>query len=117
MMPGMGNIDPRMMKQAMKRMGIKQDDLEATQVIIKLQDKQLVFDNPEVSKVDMMGNISFQIAGEFKEESLDTKIEITDDDIKTVVDQTGCSEDQAKTALDETDGDIAEAILKLSENQ
>ena len=114
-MPGMGNIDPRMMKQAMKRMGIKQDDLDATQVIIKLQDKQLVFDNPEVSKVDMAGNVSFQLSGRFREESLGSKIEITDDDIKTVMDQTNCTRVEAKTALEDTDGDIAEAILKLSE--
>lgn len=114
-MPGMGNIDPRMMKQAMKRMGIKQDDLDATQVIIKLQDKQLVFDNPEISKIDMAGNVSFQLSGRYREESLGSKIEITDDDIKTVMDQVGCSKEDAKSALEETDGDIAEAILKLSE--
>lgn len=116
MMPGMGNIDPRMMKQAMKRMGIKQDDLDATQVIIKLSDKQLVFDNPEISKIDMAGNVSFQLSGSYHEESLDSSVEITEDDVKLIVDQVGCTLEDARKTLEETNGDIAEAILKLSGN-
>ncbi len=32
-----------------------------------------------------------------------------------VMEQTGCSEDAAKTALQKANGDIAEAILQLSE--
>jgi nascent polypeptide-associated complex subunit alpha len=115
MFPGMNGIDPRMMKQAMKRMGIKQDELEATQVIIKLKDKMLVFDSPEITKIDMSGNVSFQLAGEYEEKSLDNKVEINDDDIKTVMDQTGSDYDEAKEAIEETNGDLAEAILKLSE--
>lgn len=110
----MGNIDPRMMKQAMKRMGMKQDDYEAVQVIIKLKDRQLIFDSPEVSKVEMMGNVTFQVAGEYSEESLDSTVEISDEDIKTVVDQTGCSSEEARAAIEETNGDLAEAIMKLS---
>ena len=47
----------------------------------------------------------------------DTEAEITDEideeDIKTVVDQAGCSEEDAKAALEETKGDIAEAIMRL----
>ena len=111
----MGGLDPRMMKQAMKRMGIKQEDLNATQVIVKLPDRQLVFDNPEISKIDMSGSESFQLSGEYHEESLDNSVEISQEDIDTVVEQTGCSADDAKTAIEENDGDLAQAIMKLSE--
>ena len=38
-MPGM---NPRMMKQAMKRMGIQQQDIEATEVIIKTPAKDVL---------------------------------------------------------------------------
>lgn len=116
MFPGMGGLDPRMMKQAMKRMGIKQEDLNATQVIVKLPDRQLIFDNPEISKIDMSGNESFQLSGEYREESLDNSVEISQEDIDTVVEQTGCSVDEAKTAIEQNDGDLAQAIMKLSEN-
>ena len=61
MFPGM---NPKMMKQAMKKMGMKQEELNAKQVIIVLEDKELVFENPGVSKVNMMGQDTYQITGE-----------------------------------------------------
>ncbi len=126
MFPG---INPRMMKQAMKKMGIKEEALEVSKVIMKLGDgKELVFENPQVSKVDMMGQETYQVVGEPEEReageesnetesaeegSEDTTPEINDDDINTVVDQTGCSKEKAKEVLEETKGDLAEAIIKL----
>jgi nascent polypeptide-associated complex subunit alpha len=108
MMPG---IDPRMMKQAMKRMGIKQEEIDAQLVIIKCADKEIVISNPSVSKVNMMGNDSFQISGEISERSLG--VEINEDDVKTVMEQTDASQDAAKKAIEEADGDLAKAILNL----
>jgi nascent polypeptide-associated complex subunit alpha len=108
MMPG---IDPRMMKQAMKRMGIKQEEIDAQQVIIKCSDKEIVISNPSVSKVNMMGQDSFQIAGEVSERSLG--IEINEDDVKTVMEQADASHDAAKKAIEEAEGDLAKAILSL----
>ncbi len=106
------NINPRQMQKAMKRMGIKQEEIEATEVIIKTSDKELIIRNPHVAKVNMMGQESFQISGDVEEREL--KI-YNEDDIKTVIDQAGCSEEEAKKALDETKGDLAEAILKLKD--
>jgi nascent polypeptide-associated complex subunit alpha len=37
------------------------------------------------------------------------------DDIKLIMEQTGKSEEEARKALKETNGDLAEAILKLSQ--
>jgi len=98
------------MKQAMKKMGIKQEELEASRVDIYLKDKKIVISNPSVSKVNMMGKDSFQISGDISEENLE---KFSDDDVKTVVSQVGCSEDEAKKALEKTDGDIAAAIIAL----
>ena len=112
MMPGM---NPRQMKQAMKRMGIQQQDINAVEVIIKTKDSQLVFENPQVAKVNMMGQNTYQVVGEPVEQALSTEPEITEDDVKTVMEQTQCNEEEAKKVLEETNGDIAEAILKLNE--
>jgi len=102
-----------MMKQAMKKMGVKQEDIDAIQVIIKTREKLLIIDNPEVAKVTMMGNESFQISGDVREESVDSAPEINEDDINTVVEQTGCSQDEAKSAIEAANGDLAESIMSL----
>jgi nascent polypeptide-associated complex subunit alpha len=64
----------------------------------------------------MMGQESFQISGDVREVNRDTKPAITDADIEAVVAQTGASKDAAKKALEDAEGDIAKAILALSEN-
>ena len=105
MIPGM---NPKQMQKAMQRMGIKQEEIDASEVIIKTPEKNLVIKNPSVTKVDMMGQKTFQVMGEVTEESL-----ISEEDIKTVSEQANVSEQEAKEALQKTSGDLAEAILKL----
>ena len=94
-------------------MGIKQEEIDATEVIIKTNDKDLIIRNPQVSKINMMGHESLQISGEIEEVEKDTKVEIKEEDIETVVAQTSCSEDEARGALEQTNGNLAEAILQL----
>lgn len=112
MIPGM---DPRMMKQAMRKMGMEQEELEATEVIIRTAEKEIVFSQPSVSKVKMMGQESWQISGEYEERSRDSKVEISEDDIQTVVAQTGKHSEEARKAIEKHNGDLAAAILELSE--
>jgi len=112
MFPGM-NMDPRQMRQAMKKLGIQQEEIEAKEVIIRLQDKEIVISNPSVTKVNMMGNDSFQISGEVSERSLDAVPDIGEDDINTVVEQTGAGKEEALKAIQDSNGDLAEAIMKL----
>lgn len=106
-------MNPRKMQQMMKKMGIAQSEIEATQVIIKTSNSILVFDEPQVSRVNMMGQETYQIVGTPEEHSLDTKPEINEDDIKTVMDQTNTSEEEARAAIEKSEGDLADAILKL----
>ena len=113
MFPG---INPKQMKQAMKQLGIRQEDLDAKEVIIRLQDRELVFSEPSVQKVNMQGQVTFQLAGEFEERSLGSTPEITTEDIETVVAQVGCTKEEAEEALDSTDGNLAEAILLLKKD-
>ena len=107
----MKGLNPKMMQQAMKKMGMQQQEINASEVIIKTNDKTLVISNPEVAKVNMMGQESFQITGEVSEQS--SKPDISEDDINTVIEQATVSKEEAAAALEETNGDIAEAILKL----
>ena len=113
MIPGM---NPRMMKQAMKKMGMKQEEIDATEVIIRTAEKEIIFSAPSVSKVNMMGQETWQIAGESIEKELDTEPEINDEDIKTVAEQTGVSEEVAKKAIENSDGDLAAAIIQLKDD-
>ncbi len=110
MIPGM---NPRKMQQAMKRMGIQQVEIEATEVIIKCPDKEIIITNPNVSKVNMMGQQTYQIVGEEHERGLSTEPEINKDDIKTVAEQAEVTEEEAKKAIEEAKGDLAQAILSL----
>ena len=111
-----GAINPKQMQTMMKRMGIKMEEIDAEEVIIRCSDREIVITNPGVAKVVMQGQASFQITGqehtrEIEEEEV--SIEIDDDDVKMVAEQAGASEDEARAALEETGGDIAEAIMKI----
>jgi nascent polypeptide-associated complex subunit alpha len=110
MIPGM---NPRDLAKAMKKMGIKQDEIPAEEVIIKCTDKDIIIKNPQVMRVNAMGQESFQITGEIIEEAAGS--EISEEDIKTVAEQASVSEDKAKEALEENDGDLAQSILSLQE--
>ena len=109
MMPG---INPRQMQQAMKRMGIQQSEIDAKEVIIRTADKELVFTNPQVAKINMMGQETYQVIGEPEERELSAGI--SEDDIKTVMEQAKVDKKTALEAIKKHKGDLAEAILELS---
>ncbi|MBI2654484.1 nascent polypeptide-associated complex protein [Candidatus Woesearchaeota archaeon] len=110
MFPG---INQREMQKAMKRLGIKQEEIDAEIVIIKTPGKDLVIKNPHVSKVNMMGQETFQITGSVSEIEKEESTEISDDDIETVMEQTSCTKEEAVEALQQNNGNLAEAILKI----
>lgn len=108
-----GGINPSQMKAMMKQMGIKQEEIDALRVVIECSDKNIIIEPVNVQKIVMQGQESFQITGEAREES---KAEgISEEDVKMVAEKTLKSESEARAALKESGGDIAEAILKLSE--
>lgn len=113
MIPG---VDPRQLKAMMRQMGMSQVDVDVKEVIIKTSSgKLLVFSNPSVQKVTMQGQTTFQIMGKYVEKEEEVKVVISQDDIKTVCDQAGVSKEVAKKALEKSKGDIAQAIINLSE--
>ncbi|MFH0798312.1 MAG: nascent polypeptide-associated complex protein [Candidatus Woesearchaeota archaeon] len=105
MIPG---VNPKMLKQAMKKMGVKQEEIDAYEVIIKTREGDYSIKNPQVMRVEMMGQESLQITGGME------KVEAgTSDDVRLVMEQAKCSEGEAKKALEKSNGDIAQAILGL----
>ena len=110
MIPG---INPREMQKAMRRLGIKQEEIAAREVIIRTDDKEIVIANPQVSKVNMMGQETYQIVGEAEERLISSEAEISEDDIKTVMEQTGSTEVKAREAIEENGHDLAKAIISL----
>ncbi len=107
MFPG---INPKQMQAVMKQMGISQQDIDAVRVIIeKTDNKKIVIENPSVQKIKMQGQESFQITGEVSEEE-----NISDEDVKQVMEKTNCTEKQARETLEKFNGDLAETILELS---
>ncbi|MBR9691246.1 nascent polypeptide-associated complex protein [Candidatus Woesearchaeota archaeon] len=109
----MMGMNPRKMQAMMKKMGIAQVEIEATEVIIKCPDKEIVITNPAVAKVKAMGSEQFTISGDIQEKELSSEAEITEEDIKTVMEQANVDEDKAKEALEAAEGDIAKAIMDL----
>jgi nascent polypeptide-associated complex subunit alpha len=103
-----GGMNPRQMQRMMKQMGIKNDDIPASKVIIESEGKKLIFENPQVQLMEVQGQKTYTVIGNPIEES-----SIPKEDIEMVVEQTGKTEDEAKKALEENDGDIAEAIASL----
>ena len=103
------------MKQAMKRLGMQQDEIDAKEVIIRCEDKDIVISNPSVMKVLMSGQTTFQISGEEEERELETQPELSDDDIETVMEQAEVSREEAEKAILEANYDLAEAILSLKQ--
>ena len=109
-------MNSRQAQQMMRKMGIKQIDIEASQVIIKTAEKDIIINNPSVQKVNMMGQETFQIAGEIEEQEISEEPDINEDDITTVTGQTGATKEQAQETIEKHHGDLAAAILELSEN-
>lgn len=111
----MPNLDPKSIKKMMDRMGIKSNEIEASRVIIEGRDSNLIIENPQVMMIEAQGTKSFQISGNVSEQRKEiAKAEISDDDVKMVREQSGINDDDAaRAALEESNGNIAEAILKL----
>jgi nascent polypeptide-associated complex subunit alpha len=109
-----GAIDPRMMRQAMKRLGVQQTELEGVrEVVIRLADKEIVIAPVQVSKVTAMGNESWQVEGRATERALETRPTISEEDVQTVMEQAGVDKNTATKELEKHQGDLAAAILGL----
>lgn len=108
----MPNMNPKQMQQLMKQMGINSREISAKRVVIETENEKIVISEPQITEITAQGQKSFQIQGK-----IFTEASISPEDVKMVVEQTKCSEEQAKEALKKSNGDIAQAILALSQQE
>ena len=108
-------VSPREAKRMMQRMGMSMGEVpDVQEVILRTATKEIIIEDPEVAVLDLRGQKIFQVTGErITEKKIERKVAIPEEDVKLVVDQTGKSVEEARRALEETDGDLAKAILLL----
>ncbi len=110
-------LSPREARRIMQRMGLNMAPMpEVQQVIFKTSTKEIIVEDPEVAVISIKGQKIFQVTGEkITEKALEAKpkLVIPEEDVQLVADQTGKSLEEARRALEETEGDLAKAILLL----
>ena len=114
----MRRISPRQAKRLMEQMGMKVEEISQTrQVIIKTATKEIVIDGPEVTVTNMQGQKIYQIVGGMvSERGLGEKeVVIPEEDVRLVAQQAKVSLEEARKVLEQTNGDLAQAILLLAQ--
>jgi len=108
-------FNPREAKRMMQRMGMSMDAMsDVQQVVIKTDSKEITIEQPEVAILEMQGQKIFQITGgKISEKTAERKSTVPEEDVRLVADQTGKSLEEARKALEESEGDLAKAILLL----
>jgi len=109
-------VNPREAKRMMQRMGLSMDAMpDVEQVVIKTSNKEITIEEPEVAMIEMQGKKIFQITGgKISEKAAERKPSgVAEEDVRLVADQTGKSVEEARKALEESNGDLAKAILLL----
>ena len=61
-----GKLDPKKISSMMSKLGIKQEEISAKRVIIEGEDENIIIENPQIVKIDMQGQETFQISGDIK---------------------------------------------------
>jgi nascent polypeptide-associated complex subunit alpha len=106
----------------MKQMGMNMKELgDIKRVILQGDQREIIIEGPQVTSINVQGTKMYQIAGGRETEGKptnDEKIEktsteIPEEDILLVAQQANVSIDVAKKALEDNDGDLAQAIIKL----
>ncbi len=108
----MFQLNPKKMQGMLKQLGMKQEEIDAEEVIIKCSDKNLVIKNPSVSRINFQGSDMFQVSGNIEEKDLEG---ISEEDVKTVMEKADVTEKEARESLEKAEGDIAKAIMDLTE--
>lgn len=99
-------FNPGQLKKLMKQMNMQ--ELDADRVEIISGSNKLVIDNPEVTRMKVMGETMYQVKGEAREVS-----ELPSEDVKLVSEQAGVGLDEARAALENSGGDLVKAIELL----
>ena len=105
-------LDPSRLKGMFKQLGIKQEQIDAEEVIIKCSDKTLVVKEPVVSRIKFQGQDMLQVSGKIEEAELEEPA-FTEEDVKTVMAKANVGEEEAREALVKSEGDLIRAIISF----
>ncbi len=117
-------VNPRQARRMMEKMGMKMNAVaDAKEVIIRRENTELVIESPQVTVMQFQGQEIYQVMGSssferpitgIKALEKEKQVEVSDEDVQLVASQAGVSYEKAKQALQQTNGDLAQAILNLS---
>jgi len=111
---GFKRISQRELKRLLKKADIDIEEVQGvSRVVIERDDgSRIIISNPMVTKLKMAGQTVYQVAGG-EERVEEAEVEVSEEDIAIVMEQTGVDRETARNALVMTKGDIAEAIMLL----
>ena len=110
----------RQTRRLMERMGMRVEEItNVNQVIIKTSTKEIVIDDPSVSLTHMQGQDIYQVMGGKVSEQGATSEEtaVPEEDVLMVAQQAKVDLETARKALEETEGDLAQAIILLAQRR
>lgn len=108
------NLGDRKARRMMDRMGINMKEMPGVEeVVIFTSAKEIHIRGAQVSEINAQGNRIFQVMGDV-EEVEKAKETFSDEDILLVQQQANVSKEKAVMALEESDGEVAKAILRLT---
>lgn len=113
----MSRRNTRKARRMMEQMGMSIDEVSnVEQVSIRTSTKEIIIDAPEVTLTQMQGQRIYQVVGGkvSEKQPSEQKISIPEEDVALVAQQSKVSMEKARETLQQTDGDLAQAILILS---
>ncbi len=122
----MTRMDSRRARRMMNQMGMKMDELgDIKRVILQSDKREIIIEGPQVTSINVQGTKMYQVAGGRETEGKpstvaarvtepeEAPLEIPEEDILLVAQQANVSIEVAKRALEDNEGDLAQAIIKL----
>jgi nascent polypeptide-associated complex subunit alpha len=122
----MARMDSRRARRMMQQMGMKMDELgDIKRVILQSDTREIVIEGPAVTSMNVQGQKMYNVVGgkettrkaEAKAEEAAVEEEpapvIPEEDILLVAQSANVSMEKARAALEQSGGDLAQAILML----
>ncbi len=119
----MARMDSRRARRMMKQMGMKMDEVgDVHTVILQGKNREIVIEGPTVTSINVQGQKMYQIAGGRETErkpqteaepAEEEPLEIPEEDVLLVAQQANVGMEKARAALEQSGGDLAQAILML----
>ncbi|MDY6770227.1 MAG: nascent polypeptide-associated complex protein [Candidatus Nanohaloarchaea archaeon] len=104
-------FDPGNMEKMMQQLGMEMEEVAAARVTVETEDgRELVFDAPQLHRMEVQGQTMFQLQGDYEERDADADGQ--QEDVELVMERADVSEEAARKALEEHD-DLADAIMSL----